>query len=504
MTTLPYSLQLSLKACRTLPSMPAVALQVLELCQDDEVSIGKVAKVLVRDPALASKVLRVANSPYYGVRSQVTTVERAITILGINATLSLALSFSLVKGLRASGTSGFDYRIYWQNSAIAATAARVIGAWGYYASRDELFLAGLLQNIGMLVLSEAMPKSYGKLIRSANGDHALLVELERKKLGADHAETGAWLLERWNLPVNLQLATASSHGAKGEGEELPIFSRCVAVAGFIASIWSSADAGKATSAAYQQAELLLGMSYTQFDKMLGEIALELPEATMNLDINIGEGDFIDRILDQARGALIELNLQANRETRKMQLLAQRDELTKLANRTYLNDVLPHQFESSRQLQQPLSILFIDVDNFKKINDTYGHQGGDRVLESVARALKLCTRDSDIVVRYGGDEFVIVLQNTDEAVLSDLANRIQKAASLACRTMDNGEEIPVTISIGCATMSRARPYASVSDLIEAADQCLYAAKTGGRNRVVVDSNFNQSRYPEGLLQNGTVN
>ena len=136
MITLPYSLQLSLKACRTLPSMPAVALQVLELCQDDEVSIGKVAKVLVRDPALASKVLRVANSPYYGVRSQVTTIERAITILGINATLSLALSFSLVKGLRASGTSGFDYRIYWRNSAIAATAARVIGAWGYYASRD--------------------------------------------------------------------------------------------------------------------------------------------------------------------------------------------------------------------------------------------------------------------------------------------------------------------------------------------------------------------------------
>ncbi len=502
MIFLPDSLQLKLKACRTLPSVPAVALQVLELCQDDEVSIGKVGKVLTRDPALASKVLRVANSPYYGVRSEVTTIERAITILGINATLSLALSFSLVRGLRQSANSGFDHHAYWQRSVIAATAARVVGAAGYYANRDELFLAGLLQDIGMLVLNEAIPESYGEIIHSSKGSHEALVQLERKEIGADHAEVGAWLLKRWNLPVNLQLATACSHAPKSENKGTVIFAKCVAVAGYTAAIWRESNSAVAASRAYEIASQLLDMSSDQFDKTLSEIAHDLPEVTANLEISLGEGDFIEKMLDQARGALIELNLQANREAHRMQLQAQRDELTKLVNRTYLNEVLPQEFESSCQLQQPLSVLFIDVDNFKKINDTYGHQWGDRVLESVARALQLCTRESDIVSRYGGDEFVIILRNTGEEVLSDLAARVQKATSLACQSMDEGESIPVTLSIGCATMSADHQYESINGLIEAADQCLYAAKMGGRNRVVNQSDL--SRYPETFLQTGTVN
>jgi diguanylate cyclase (GGDEF)-like protein len=493
MSSLPESLQLQLKSCRTLPSVPAVVLQVLDLCQDEGVSIGHVAKVLARDPALSGKVLKVANSPWYGVRSQVTTLERAITILGINATLSLALSFSLVRGLQKS-KSGFDHQAYWLRCVICAAASRLIGEQVNAANHEELFLGGLLQDIGILVLNEAVPDSYSAIVSSSKGDHDLLTELERQEYGSDHADVGAWLLTRWNLPVNLQQAAASSHQMAFDFDELSIFSKCIALASDIAGIWIQSDAVAATGKAREKSIHLFGMSSTQFDKLLGDIAQALPEVTANLDIRLGGEEFIDRVLDQARGALVELSLQSHRTAHEVQLQAQRDDLTSLANRSYLNEILPQLFVAARELNQPLSVLFIDVDNFKTINDSHGHQGGDSVLASVARVLRLCTREFDTVARYGGDEFVILLSNTTDKAAADLSRRIQTAVMIHPHIISEGVEIPVTASIGCATMSASHAFSTAGELIDAADRCLYAAKSSGRNRVVTLENLNQALAP----------
>jgi diguanylate cyclase (GGDEF)-like protein len=482
MNALPELLQLQLKACRTLPSVPAVVLQVLDLCQDESASIGQVAKALARDPALSGKVLKVANSPWYGVRSQVTTLERAITILGINATLSLALSFSLVHGLRKSRSS-FDHQAYWLRSVTCAAASRAVGEQLNAANHEELFLGGLLQDIGILVLNEAVPDSYSTIVTASKGDHELLTELERQEYGSDHADVGAWQLARWNLPVNLQQAAALSHHMAFDLKEASIFSKCVALAGDFAGIWTQADPVAATAQAREKSISLFGMSSGNFDKLLGEIAKALPEVTANLDINIGGEDFVEGVLDQARGALVELSLQAYRRAHEVQLQAQRDDLTSLANRSYLNEILPQLFVSARELNQPLSVLFLDVDNFKTINDSHGHQGGDSVLASVARVLRLCTREFDTVARYGGDEFVILLSNTSEKAAADLSKRIRTSVMVNPHPIAEGIEIPVTISIGCATMSAARAFQTAEELVEAADRCLYAAKMGGRNQVV---------------------
>lgn len=486
---LPEPLQLKLRACRTLPSVPAVVLEVLDICQDEDVSIGQVSKVLMRDPALSGKILKVANSAYYGVRSQVTTLERAVTILGINATLSLALSFSLVRGLQNGRRSGFDHHAFWLRCVISAVASRVIGIWANTANHDELFLAGLLQDIGMLVLSESMPESYGEIISLTKGNHALLIEMERKELGCDHAKVGAWLLKRWNLPLNLQTATAASHGEKIEEKDPSVFSKCVMLANHIAAIWMQSDTIGATTVAKDRAEETLQISPEQFEDILNDVAQNLPEVTENLEINIGGEEFIDRVMDQARGTLVELSLHAHRMIQEIELQAKRDELTSLANRAYLNEILPQQFIAAREMGRPFSVLFIDIDRFKSINDTYGHQGGDSILISVARVLRSCTREFDIVARYGGDEFVILLANTSEKASLNLSRRIQEAVMVHPHMIDEVTKIAVTISVGCATFSTDQPFLSADELIEAADRCLYAAKTTGRNRVV---SFDQLR------------
>src|SRR5512137_2157079 len=109
MSDLPDKLHRKLQTCRTLPTVPSVAVQVLNLCQDEEVGIPQIAKVLEGDPALCAEVLKFANSATYGVRCQVTTLDRAVTLLGVNATLSLALSFSFVRSLKKNGKDRFDH-----------------------------------------------------------------------------------------------------------------------------------------------------------------------------------------------------------------------------------------------------------------------------------------------------------------------------------------------------------------------------------------------------------
>jgi len=483
MIALPTDLQTSLKACRTLPSVPAVVLEVLDLCQSEDVGIGQVGKVLARDPALTAKVLKVANSPWYGVRSQITTLERAITILGINATLSLALSFSLVRNLQKSRPSSFDHQTFWKRCVITAAASQEVGRWAKAASQDELFLGGLLQNIGILVLNEAIPESYGRLIAASGEDHILLATLERQAFGSDHAEVGAWQLERWNLPVKLQLAVACSHNGQCEDRALSAFCSCVALAGFIADIWIQSDPAAATAAAREKSISLFDMSSEQFQKILDNVARVLPEVTANLDINIGWEDYIAGILYQARASFVELSLQASRAAREIQLQAQQDNLTSLANRSYLSDILPRQFLAARESGQPMSVLFLDVDRFKLINDSYGHPGGDRVLVTIGQILHRCTRGSDIVARYGGDEFLVVLSNAGEKAAFDICKRILNAVQAGPYKADDGSEIRVSISIGCATMSAECSFSSVDDLIRTADRCLYAAKRGGRNRIV---------------------
>ncbi len=342
---LPEFLQRQLKSCQTLPSVPVVVIRILELCRDEAVSISEIAQVVSRDPALATKLLRVSNSAFYAIRYEVTTVDRAISVLGINAMLSLTLSFSLAKNLRKSDGKGFDHLAFWRRSAISAAAGRILAGSANKTLREEFFLSGLLQDIGMLALNEAIPKTYDPLIAEAKGSHPKLVALEREHLGTDHAIVGAWLLERWNLPEKYQVAVAASHdpsiaieaGAAGLG-------LTASVAGQIAEIWT--DPFAATGVARDAAVDFLGMSPERFESLLGEVAAAIPEVISDLDINIGGEEMVNQLLDQAREALVTLSMQAQQQVQQIRDLSRQDRLTSVYNRSYLEDVLPHTIRSS--------------------------------------------------------------------------------------------------------------------------------------------------------------
>jgi two-component system cell cycle response regulator len=181
-----------------------------------------------------------------------------------------------------------------------------------------------------------------------------------------------------------------------------------------------------------------------------------------------------RIVDQ-QGELI-----AAREALREQ--ATTDALTAIANRRTLLEALTRELERSSRLEVPCALLFVDLDHFKRVNDVHGHGGGDVVLREAAAAMRDILRPYDVIGRYGGEEFAIVLPGCDATGAAIAAERVREAVA-SMRVVLGGKKVPVTCSVGVAVATTgAEPDRDA--LLAAADRAMYQAKGAGRNRVVM--------------------
>jgi diguanylate cyclase (GGDEF)-like protein len=187
--------------------------------------------------------------------------------------------------------------------------------------------------------------------------------------------------------------------------------------------------------------------------------------------------------DELGGLMLAFNAMAERLERQQKVLKQisvRDSLTGLVNHREFYRHLHQELLRSRRYGHPLALLMVDLDHFKDVNDLFGHPAGDRVLRVVARVLRRQLRTSDLVGRYGGEEFSIILPETRGIKAFELADRIRQA--LAREAFDLGEDhqVRLTVSIGMATFPT--DAEQVENLVKVADDALYAVKKAGRNRV----------------------
>jgi len=156
-----------------------------------------------------------------------------------------------------------------------------------------------------------------------------------------------------------------------------------------------------------------------------------------------------------------------------------DPLTKTGNRRYAEINLERRFSDWLEQKIPFSVFFIDIDHFKNINDTYGHDIGDKVLKMVSNSLMSLMRSMDIVCRWGGEEFVILSPNLTTKTMSDIGERIRMFIEKSWLTIEDGHNVSVTISIGCSTI---KDDDSIQSLMKRADAAMYQSKLKGRNRV----------------------
>ncbi|RIJ07375.1 GGDEF domain-containing protein [Pseudomonas sp. 91RF] len=160
--------------------------------------------------------------------------------------------------------------------------------------------------------------------------------------------------------------------------------------------------------------------------------------------------------------------------------ALRDPLTGAGNRIAMEQTLQREIEMSRRHLQPLSLLMLDIDHFKQVNDSHGHTAGDEVLKAVAASIKDQLRNVDMVFRYGGEEFLILLSNTSREAAAMVGERLRYAAQAQDYYAD-GQLIELTVSLGCSTLL---PGESADSLLRRADSALYVAKRDGRNRLTM--------------------
>jgi diguanylate cyclase (GGDEF)-like protein len=165
---------------------------------------------------------------------------------------------------------------------------------------------------------------------------------------------------------------------------------------------------------------------------------------------------------------------------ELQLAAETDALTGLHNRRWMEQMFPRVMRRNRHEPSALSLLMIDIDHFKRVNDCYGHVEGDQVLRHTASLIRSLLRPGDLCARYGGEEFCALLPDVDQTQAMHIAERLREALASTRFTLGSGASITVEVSIGMAQWDK---QASLSQLQQQADQALYIAKQNGRNRVV---------------------
>ncbi len=219
-----------------IPTLPVIISRILEVLGDGKSSAKDLEKVISLDQSIAAKVLKIANSAYYGFSGEINTIHRAIVILGFQTVKGLSLgSFIFDTFFHAGQNASFDRTAYWLHSIASSKGALAIGRELIELEAEEAFLAGLIHDIGMVVMDHAMHDAYRQVLKKAINQGGPLDRLESEAWGFDHGEVGAWIGERWKFPPSLLDAIRFHHRVAESRDSMKTLVAAIHVADFCSS-----------------------------------------------------------------------------------------------------------------------------------------------------------------------------------------------------------------------------------------------------------------------------
>lgn len=502
--------------------MPAVAIQALERMSDPDLSVRELAEILRNDPAIVARLLSIANSAACGLKVHVTDVQQVVALLGKPAVVSIVMSIALAPPADIPMSHREHYRKYWNEAVTMATSVELVaksaaGLIGEPVNAGEYFTAGLLADVGRLALLQNTEIPYVQVLEEASSNGEFARVAEERVLGTTHAAASVVLLGSWNAPEFLVEAVRHHHSSPDELEELADGTRSGLINAMIFSAAMCDYLGNCP-----KSELLdrlneigrrcLQLSEEQVEKHI-EAVLDRMSETAELftivptDIEDLRERFVAGLesaavsasqtfgMAQSAASLREENEELSDRLNAITVRASRDSLTGVFNRDYFEACLSQHIGNG---DSDLGLIFIDVDNFKEINDTHGHVAGDTLLKQLVGLMQSSIRSTDLLARFGGDEFVILVTGVNASTLQRIAERVQ--ARVASEGFDlDGVSCGITISVGGAIAYADSLPGSVDEFFESADTAMYEAKLSGKNRVHIgESQRPSSRMRDRLL------
>lgn len=478
-----------------LATLAPVAVEIIRLADDEDASLNELADAISRDPALTARLLRVANSAVHGQTRQVVKLSRAVSLLGSHTVKLLSLGFSLVVG---SDPGLVDTKLLWRRSLVSAVLAQRFALICRPRLAEDAYIAGLLGNIGGVALTR-WPQYADQL----DDDLPWLTpERERNLLGYTATDVTAAILDGWGMPPNLVIPIRNRN--------LPIASdQCCD----LASVLQVADAAAlllVSTDVDAQAEALnnltlagaanMGVTAGQMEDLIQSAEVDLNDVTSMFDLGIVSAIPISEIMILAQSRMAKLTqslanqlVQQEEENRSLLDINRRlnneaatDPLTGIANRRTFRAYLESQVGGRLRFANPteLGMIVFDIDDFKSINDKYGHDVGDQVLREVGKRLSSSSRRSDLAARIGGEEFAVIMPDIQPEEMAMVAERL--------RSMFHEHPVPTTAGPLSVTISLGVSYtlgqlASVADrelLYTTADAAMYESKQAGKNHVTM--------------------
>ncbi len=217
-----------------LPSFPVAIQRATALSQDPKATATDLAAVIQVDPALTARILRITNSAFYGLSREISTVKEGVVILGFSAVRSLAVAVSAMKMFTGGASTIFKHEDFWRHSTCSALVAQQISRLGRLPGSDEAFTAGLLHDIGKIVLDQYAHQEFVLMLVTLRREAEYDLGAERRVINTTHAEIGRQLVERWGLPEPLCEAIGNHHTPDRAGKQ-PVLAMLAAVADYICS-----------------------------------------------------------------------------------------------------------------------------------------------------------------------------------------------------------------------------------------------------------------------------
>jgi len=478
-----------------LPTLPGIALQLLEAVQKENPNIGEIGKILATDPPLSAKVLKIVNSAFYSLPTRITSVNHAIMMLGINSVKNLTLSFSLVNNFKSSRSKTFEHSLFWKDSLIGAIAVKLIGEKiiKSFSDSDDIFFMGLLQNIGLLTLSLCMPRQYDLVMVESDKNGTSVHEVEGQILGFNHMEIGEYLIKLWGLPDTFYTPIGYHHYPQkltSARSDIETLTKIIHLSSLFIELFNHSCDVALKLAQIQQEVKACGFDQSLDIHEIGKsINRQASEILPIFEIEFEDENEYAQLLQRTKAQIATLSselisdlLEQRQEINLLRQQVDRDSMTNLNNHQRFRELLQQEISRSARYKHPLSVIFSDIDEFKSINDSYGHLAGDRAIKIIAGCLKKELRQSDHLARYGGEEFAVILPEAEEVDAWMIAERLRETVN-SLRIAHGGVFIHVTMSFGIVTLKPGEKI-SLDELIRRADTALYIAKNQGRNQCCV--------------------